>query len=262
VAPLAPGLEFDGVEKTTLWSRVGDWVRNSRRSLGWDSDPDADAALSNDLAGPSPDESRSPDDNGVDSLPWYRLGGVRSRVVEIGLEIRHLAELLDSMRTELARQSESVRLANCAIDRLSASLASTPDALRAQADLLVAINLRLDADAADIRQIRGSLSQLSGLGDSMRDTTASVTRFAETSQRDAEALAAGLERVRQAVTQLDNSSAAVLRSFGDLRSELRERSDEISASVVALNRRITWFASFALAMAAIAVAMGALLLLR
>ncbi|MEK7710609.1 MAG: hypothetical protein AAB341_01835 [Planctomycetota bacterium] len=254
--------ESVGVEKTTLWSRVGDWVRNPRRTLGWDSASLSDAAQVRHRDDHSSNGRERADADGADSVPWYRYGGLRSRVLEIALETRRVAELLESQRVQLERQTEDTRLANRAIDRLATSLSTVPDVLRTQADLLASVQRRLDADAAGIKQIQEGLSQLAGSKDALNEATASLARFAEASQTTGEMLGAGLERVRQSVGLLGDSSTAALRSLDALRYDLHERGDDWNASLAGLNRRLTWFASSALALALIALLTGVIALLR
>lgn len=246
------------MEKTTLWSRVGDWVRNPRRTLRWDSAPLSDHARDD----PSSNGRQRAGADDAGSVPWYHFGGLRSRVLEIAIETRRVAELLESQRVQLERQTEDAQLANRAIDRLATSLSAVPDVLRKQADLLASIQRRLDADAAGIKQIQEELSQLEGSKDALNEAIASLARFAEASQTTGEMLGAGLERVRQSVELLGDSSSAVLRSFDALRYDLRERGDEWTASLAGLNRRLTWFASSALALALMALLTGIIALLR
>jgi chromosome segregation ATPase len=246
------------VDKTTLWSRVGDWVRNPRRTLKRDSFPVSEPASDDH----SSNGRKRADGNREDSAPWYHFGGHRSRVLEIVLETRRVAELLESLRVQLERQTDDAQRANHTLDRLATSVARVPESMRVQTDGLASIQRRLDAEAADIRQIQEGLSKLVESKDAQNEVIASLARFTETSQTTGEILSAGLERIRQAVGLLDVSSSAALRSLDALRNDLRERGDAWTASLVGLNKRLLVFTTSAIALSLIALLTGVIALVR
>ncbi|MDO8630946.1 MAG: hypothetical protein Q7R41_10685, partial [Phycisphaerales bacterium] len=198
----------------------------------------------------------------ADSVPWYRFGGLRSRVLEMTLETRRVAERLESLWVQLERQTEDAQIANRTLDRLATSVATVPEVMRTQTDVLASIQRRLDADAAGIKLIQEGLSNLVGSKDALNEAIAALARCTEASQTKGEILGAGLERVRQSVGLLGDSSSAALRSFDALRYDLRDRGDEWTASLAGLNRRLIAFASSALALALIALLIGIIALLR
>jgi chromosome segregation ATPase len=202
------------------------------------------------------------DANGAGFVPWYRFGGLRSRILEIALETRRVADHLESLQVQLERQTDDAQLANRALDRLATSVATVPDVMRSQSECLASIQRRLDADAAGIRQIQEGLSKLAGSKDALNEAIASLAQYTEASQTTGETLGAGLERIRQSVGLLGDSSSTALRSLDALRYDLRERGDEWSASLAGLNRRLIAFAASALALALIALLTGVIALLR
>ena len=260
-ASTAARADWNRVEKITLWSRVGDWVRQSRRSLGWHGEPvsgDDHLTGTND---PSSGNGRRNGGHDADSPPWYRRG-LRSRVTEVGQETRRIAELLESFSVQIGRQHENAQATHRAVDRLATVLTAVHDVMRVHTDLLAAIQHRLDADAPALKQVQDTLAKFAGLRDALVETTGSMTRWADASQKSGEALGAGLERIRQSIGQLGDASSAGLRSLDAVRSDLHDRFHDLDASMGTLNKRLTWLASSAAALALLAMVVGVIALLR
>ena len=253
--------EWNRVEKMTLWSRLGDWVRLSRRSLGWRDESVSDDDPSVGVVNDPPDDGRRNGRDGDNAQPWYRRG-LRSRVAEVGLETQRIAELLEAISSRIDRQQENAQSTHRAVDRLATALSTVHDVMRAHADLLATVQRRLDADAPALKQIQDGLSKIAAIRETLLETMNATARWAEASQKSDEALGAGLERVRQSVGQLGDASSAGLRSLDAVRTDLRDRFDDLTATVSGLNKRVLLFASSAAVLALLALIVGVIALLR
>ncbi len=249
------------MEKITLWSRLGDWVRQSRRSLGWPGESNSENDSLGDADGHLPGNGRQNGRNGNDARPWYRRG-LRSRVAEVSLETQRIAELLEAIGARIDQQQENAQSTHRAVDRLATVLSTVHDAMRSQTDLLMTVQRRLDGDAPILKQIQDGLFKLATIRETLLETMNSTARWADASQKSDEVLGAGIERMRQSIGQLSDASSSGLRSLDAVRSDLRDRFDELTATVSALNRRVSLFASSAAVLALLALIVGVIALLR
>lgn len=238
------------MERTTLWSRVGDWIRNPRKSLGWEV-TETDIESENLQSGfPSNGANSSKDFSPRRSWTGF---GKRGLIEE---QTRQVSELVNALQGHVQRQTQVAESANQNLERLIQSLATLPVVLQAQQQQLNELQNRLDSQPAVQKQVQEILTRLGSIRDAVAESSASFSRYSEGAQRTGEAVAAELQKQGQAVAQLAQSADPMLRAISSLRTDVSARGEELSQYVSTLNKKLVQFASAALVLALVAAIIG------
>lgn len=245
------------MERTTLWSRVGDWIKHPKRSLGWDI---------NDLESPMTPASTYPsngDHQSVDGAEhkrhWLARGGSRKLIED---QNRQVTQLVQSLQGQVQRQTEVAETANQNLERLINSLSVLPAVMQSQQQALGQIQSRLDAGPNGQKQVQEVLMQLSGIRDAVKENSSVFARYSEVAQKSSDSVAAELQKQSQAVSQLAQSSDPMMRAISALRADVGARGEELAQCVTTLNTKLIQFASAALILALIAAIIGVVAFFR
>lgn len=241
------------MERMTFWSRVGDWIKNPRRSMGFDFDDPkstSPAPSENFLSGNGLGHSDSGDGQ---KKPWLGFGSHRRTMED---QSRQLADLLKAIQAQAQRQTQVAESAGANLDRLAASLAPLPTIIQDQKEELAALRKQLDALPGGQKHVQEILTHLSGIRETVRDGAATLARHSELAQKSNETMATELQRQSQAVTQLAQSSDPMMRAISALRADVGSKGQELAQCIADLNRKLTQFAITALILAALAAIIG------
>ncbi len=201
------------MEPTRLWTRMGSWFRHAVRADNGDAGDDGVSALAvSDGNSVEMTVRPSPDGDGT-----RRRGGGSDR----GSGLEEMKELIDSTRTHLAEQTQSVAAIRAALDRVTESLARIASDSPRQADLLEGMASRIDAGASAAKKAEESLSELPRIADAQRETMVSVARQLDLLHGSAERSAGALTEFRASVSHLGEAGDANLVALADLRADLR-----------------------------------------
>lgn len=240
------------MERTTLWSRVGDWIKHPRRSLGWDVTEIDDSQIATPHGYNPANGDHDPDSSGH-KRNWLALGGNRKLMED---QNRQVTELVQSLQGHVQRQTEVAETANQNLERLIASLSALPAVMQAQQQALGKIQNQLENQPSGQKQVQEVLTQLGGIRDAVRDSSGAFTRYSEVAQKSNETLSAELNKQSQAVAQLAQSADPMMRAVSALRADVTARGEELSQCVTSLNTKLVQFASAALILALIAAIIG------
>lgn len=245
------------MERTTLWSRVGDWIKHPKRSLGWDV-TDAESPMAPSTTYPSNGDHQSID-GAEQKRHWLTRGGNRKLIED---QNRQVTQLVQSLQGQVQRQTEVAETANQNLERLINSLSVLPAVMQAQQQVLGQIQSRLDGGPNGQKQVQEVLMQLSGIRDAVKESSSAFARYSEVAQKSSDTVAAELQKQSQAVSQLAQSSDPMMRAISALRADVGARGEELAQCVTTLNTKLVQFASAALILALIAAIIGVVAFFR
>ena len=241
------------MERTTLWSRVGGWIKHPRRSLGWDVTEIDDSQIAHDHSFlPAQGNLDSESGNGH-KRPWLGFRGNR-RLLED--QSRQVTELVQSLQGHVLRQTQVAESANANLERLIFSLSALPTVLQEQQRALSAIQNQLDAQPSGQKQVQEVLAQLGGIRDAVKESSSAFARYSEVAEKSSDLVASELQKQGQAVAQLAQASDPMLRAISALRADVGSRGQELAQCVTTLNTKLIQFAGAALILALIAAIIG------
>lgn len=241
------------MERMTFWSRVGDWFKNPRRSMGWElsnRDPAQPAQVEPYVVG---NGKGHPETGYGQKRPWLGFGGHRRTLED---QSRQLADLLRSIQGHAQRQTQVAESAGANLERVVASLATLPAIVQSQHEEMAALRKQLELLPGSQKHIQEILGQLSGIRESAREGTATLARISESSQKSNETIASELQRQNQAVTQLVQTADPMMRAVTALRADVGSRGQELGQCIADLNRKLTQFAITAVILAVVAAIIG------
>lgn len=226
------------MEKTSLWTRVGGWLRVGGRGDG----------ASEGVFG-----STLPEVEGT-IVPSSRKTAARHEVsgrerVEEGFA--KVVDLVESIRGHMKTQDERTEKIVESLGYIAESLAKTPEHSRAQVESLEQIKQQMEGDAACARRLEENLAQLPGLADAQRETMVGVGRQMDELRLSGESNAAAVGSLGEAISGLDRSTAAASDALREIQNESASREDRLTDLLRDQNRRLTLFAYSALALAVI-----------
>lgn len=248
------------MERMTFWSRVGDWIKNPRRSMGWDlSDRDSShfAQVQSDVFHEG--NGNSAETGNGERRPWLGFGGSRRHFEE---QSRQLADLIKAVQAQSQRQTQATEAAVAGIDRLAAGLSTMPVLMKAQQEEIAALRKQLDQLPGGQKHVQDILSHLAGIRESVRDGSAALARHTELALKSSETIATELQRQNLAVTQLSQSTDPMMRAILALRADVGTKGDELAQCVATLNKKLLQFAVAALILAGVAAIIGIVALIR
>lgn len=245
------------MERSKLWSRVGDWIRHPRRSLGWDVTEISETQIAQPYRAVEGDDA--PADNGHNRRQWLSFGGSRKAMEE---QSRQVTELVQSLQLHAQRQTDAAETANANLERLIATLSAIPNVLQSQQRALQEIHAKLDHQAGGQKQVQEVLNQLGGIRDAVRESSVAFLRYTEATQKSSDAVASELQKQGQAVAQIAQSADPMMRAISALRSDVGSRGEELAQCVTTLNTKLMQFASAALILALIAAIIGVVAFFR
>ena len=246
--------------KTSFWSRVGGLFRAPGRL----SVPEQDGRENE---GPPAGVITSPDVPPVeDGLPAAsrrglarREPGGRERLEE---GFAKVVELVTSLQEHFKLQDERGERMARSLDRVAESLAAVPGASQNQLESLARIHEQLQAEIATAKRLEELLSELPHIADAQRESMVSIGRQLDVMRDRGDNSTAALSELHQTVSRLGEAagaSTAVLKSFHVESAAREERTAEL---LERQTRRLTFFAWSVTVLAALAVVVSVVVLLR
>ncbi len=226
------------MEKTSLWTRVGGWLKVGGRGDG----------TSEGVFG-----STLPEVEGT-IVPRSRkaaAGHEVSRRERLEEGFAKVVELVESIQGHMRTQDERTDKIVESLSHIAESLAMTPEHSRAQVESLEQIWQQMEGDAARARRLEENLSQLPGLADAQRETMVGVGRQMDELRVSGESNAAAVCSLGEAISGLDQSTADASDALREIQRESASREDRLTDLLRDQNRRLTLFAYSALGLAVI-----------
>jgi len=250
------------VERATLWSRVGHWLRTSARSGGHDpyapigpNAPGDDGGVPPMGTGVIPPEAPVP-------TPKFRLARATSNVERLEEEYAKVVKLVESVQTHLEQQGERSESIARSLSRLAESLGHLPEASKTQLELLSTISQQMSADSACTKRVEENLSQLPRLADAQRETMVSIGRQLDLSRQTSDRVGTTLEGFQQAVTLLGEATGSSAKALQEMRWDASAREERVATILREQTRRFTIFAAVAVGLLLLAGVVGAIALIR
>ena len=251
------------MDRTTLWSRVGQWLRTTARPGGHDHYPplrapagaDGDPLAAHTVPGTS---SAEPAVSGSK----FRLARAASNVERLEEEYAKVVRLVESVQNHLETQGERSESMARSLNRLAESLDHLPETSKTQLELLSTMNHQMGVDGACVKRVEENLSQLPRLADAQRETMVSIGRNLDLSRQSNDRVAATLEGFQQAVTLLGEATGASAKAMQDMRWDASAREERVATILQEQTRRLTIFAAAAIGASILAAGIGIIALLR
>ena len=237
------------MERTTLWSRVGDWIKHPRRSLGGDATEIDGAQIGQEPSYLSAHGNHDSESGNGHKRHWLAFRGNR-RLLED--QTRQVSELVQSLQGHFVRQTQAAESANANLERLISSLSTLPEVVQAQQKALSAIQGQLDAQSAGQKHVQEVLTQLGGIREAVKESSSAFARYSEVAQKTSDVVASEMQKQGQAVAQLAQSADPMMRAISAVRADVGSRGEELVQCVTAMNTRLFQFAVAALILALIA----------
>lgn len=251
------------MERATLWTRVGQWLRPSAHPGEPDRYPTTDPPLDPIGGGgmTSTDSGIIPSD-GSSVGPKFRLARTPSAMERLEEEYARVIKIVESVEKNLELQSERSESMAGSMNRLAESLGHLPETSKAQLELLSTMNHQMGVDGVCVKRVEESLSQLPRLADAQRETMVSIGRQLDLSRQTNDRVATTLDGFQQAVTLLGEATGASAKALQEMRRNSSEREERVATILKEQTRRLTLFSVAALSASIVAAVIGIIALLR
>lgn len=180
-----------------------------------------------------------------------------SRIEE---QYRELAQSIEKLEHHLASQAQHTERIVHALDRLTASVADAPSAAQQQSDLLSAIRQEASTQAASMKRIEESVSQLPQIADAQRETMVSIGRQLDLAREASDRVAATIGEYHEVLGKLSEATHASTKALQEMRWDVSARDAQISTLLTEHTKRFTLFAWSAIGLAAVAAIIALLAL--
>jgi len=252
-----------GKDKEKFWKRVGGWFKSTKTDNYDESyishstmgTYDAEPVDASDTMIPSTTETASPSMKS-------RLSRSSAGMERLEQEYNRVVGLVESIQEHLGQSAERTQAMTNSIDRLAAKLEHLPETSRSQLEVLESLREEVAAEAQRAINVEQAVSQLPRLADAQREAMVSISHRMEESKVTDEKLSETLSGVRQSLEQVGQATQTSASTISMMRNEELERQDKIAKLLQQQTDRITWIASAALALAAIAMILGLISLFR
>ena len=264
--PNRPHREAVSVERTTLWSRVGHWLRTTARPGGHDHLPppllrgERGGSDGDPIAAPTVPEIIPSEPSGSGSK--FRLARTSSNLERLEVEYTKVVRLVESVQNHLETQGERSESMARSLNRLAESLDHLPETSKTQLELLSTMSHQMGVDGACVKRVEENLSQLPRLADAQRETMVSIGRQLDLSRQSNDRVATTLEGFQQAVTLLGEATGASAKALQDMRWDTSAREERVATILQKQTRRLTIFAAATVGLSVVAALIGIIALLR
>ncbi len=250
------------MERATLWSRVGHWLRTSRRPGGHDPyAPIGPNAPGDDGGVPPMGPGVIPSETSVPT-PKFRLARMGTTAERLEAEYSRVVKLVESVQTHLELQGERSESITRSLNRLAESLAHLPETSKTQLELLSTMSQQMSVDGACVKRVEENLSQLPRLADAQRETMVSIGRQLDLSRQTSDRVGTTLEGFQQALTLLGEATGTSAKALQEMRWDASSREERVATILHEQTRRLTYFAAAAVGLSAVAAVIGLIALIR
>ena len=251
------------MERTTLWARLGNLLGGRNRSKGSGGANPAEGAAraeaTADIGGHGGSETAAIQPGAPARAVLSRRESGINRPEETYAVIN---ELMESIRKHLESHEERMERMEHFLDKTNAALEHLPEASRTHSDLLSAIQKLTESAATSATRAEEYLSQIPRIADAQRETMVSIGRqldlLRESGDREMEALSG----FQEAVTKLAEASGASTAALKEMHDDSVARETHLQEAVERQTKRLTLFSALAVSVAAIAIVLGLIALLR
>ena len=246
--------------KTSLWSRVGDWLKSSNRPAEQHDDGQTDAPVQAD----SFPESDSPVVN-EGRPPAVRRGLIRrepSSRERLEEGFAKVVDLVESIQEHFKIQDERGRRVVQSLDRMAESLTRVPEASKRQAELLTEIRAQLEAEGAGTKRLEETLAELPHIADAQRESMVSIGRQLDMMRGVSERSADAFSELQGSVAQLGEATTASTTALKHMHVDSAAREDRMVELLEGQTKKLTLFAAAAITLATVAAVVGVVALLR
>jgi len=250
------------VERATLWSRVGRWLRTSARPGRHDPYAPIGPNAPGDDGGVKPMGPGVLSSEAPVTTPKFRLARTTSNVERLEEEYAKVVKLVESVQNHLELQGERSESMTRSLSRLAESLDHLPEASKTQLELLSTMSQQMSVDGACVKRVEENLSQLPRLADAQRETMVSIGRQLDLSRQTNDRVATTLEGFQQAVTLLGEATGTSAKALQDMRWDASAREERVATILQKQTRRFTYFAAAAVGLSVVAAVIGLIALIR
>jgi chromosome segregation ATPase len=248
------------MEHASIWTRMGQWFKAAGRGGQKLPKVSSDGLLDDDEAFLGGDNGEAGDTAVAAPLTRRRQREQALEKLQQGYE--QVIGLVDSIHTHLQAQDERTRQIAEALTRLANTTGRIPDAAEAQSQQLATIASQLEASNDRARRWEKTLFDLPKLAEAQRETLSGIGQELQSARQSDDRMAGTLDGLRDAVHSLGESSAASTRRLESLQEAASQRDESLHHLMKEQNKRFIWLFVVTLILAAAAIAIGVLALLR
>lgn len=256
------------MEKVTIWSRMGHWIKRAPRPAQFDSgeaaflSPGPDPAVVRSELSPrvsSSDEAAPPSNEESSGLSRFRLsrGPNLERLEE---EYKRIVKVMDNIQAHLAHQDDRSEAMVAALDKIVLGVADLPGLARQQLDVLTQLQELANSHQRSMKRLEGELMQLPRLADAQREALVSLDRRLADSRQTGERMVTTMDFFRGSVDRLSDSSELAAKRMEDFRWDASAREERVAKLLETQTRRLTMFAAAASVLALIGMVIGTIAL--
>ena len=246
--------------KTSLWSRVGDWLKTSSRPV---EEHDVERTNEPVQAHSFPESNTPVVDDG--RPPALRRGLIRrepSSRERLEEGFAKVVDLVESIQEHFKVQDErGVRMVE-SLDRMAENLTHAPETSKRQAELLSEIRAQLEAEAAGAKRLEETLAELPHIADAQRESMVSIGRQLDMMRGVTERSATAFSELQGGVAQLGEATNASTTALKHMHVDSAAREDRMVELLEGQTKKLTLFAAAAIVLAALAAVVGVVALLR
>lgn len=251
------------MEGTKIWSRVGRWLKRTDASPTRGGDDGGMAsppgATRGELVSTPPPGTASEEPAALSRFRLSRSGPPLERLEE---EYKRVVKLIDTIQSHMSSQGERSEAMTRSLDRMAEHFAEMSGAARKQSEYLSEIAETSATEAACAKRVEDGLLQLPQLADAQRETMVSIGGQLDLSRQTIDRVAGSMDGFQQAVGNLAQVTEASTKKLQEMRWDTTAREERIAALLQEQNRRMTYFAVAAMALALVAAVMGVIALFR
>ncbi|MBI1827138.1 MAG: hypothetical protein HY287_18100 [Planctomycetes bacterium] len=241
------------MERRGFWERMSGWFRPSSGNAARRQNGEGD--LLTDLEPANANATETGIMVGAESGAKMRLSRP-AQVQRLEEEYIRVAQLVESVGRHIEQQGQRTEQIAGSLNRLAESLAEMPTILRSHTDALSGIRDNLAGTADFTKRIDENLSQLPRIADAQRETMVSIGRGLEASRQSDERITTVLDGCHKGLSQLADATGASAKALQELRWDTASREERVAVIMRDQTRRFMIFAWSAMALAAVAAALG------
>lgn len=248
------------MEKSSVWTRIGAWLRGDEPRDGFSQGSAQGAAHS--LVNPPPAKdgpslSAPPAESSTEPAATNPTASATAAKSEASLH-----EMVGSIKEHLQAQVQSADVLVESLDRLAGGLERLPDVAKDELGVLEHISEDVSAAVASLKRVESSLGEWAEWGDAQREVLHQLARTLDQLRETDGKIAASLDGLQHGVVELRESvteTSGMMRAF---RTEWIERHDRLVLRIEQQTNRLTVLAIAAAGLGAVAALLGILAMTR
>ncbi|MBN1342824.1 MAG: hypothetical protein JXQ73_09110 [Phycisphaerae bacterium] len=254
------------MEKVSLWTRMGGWLRGVRRTDG-EGDLIGDATTSSETLSATSEAGQEPDSSDVAASEHIatslsRRGRREASLSKLQDGYDRVLDMMDKMQAHMGIQEQRTQEMTTSLAQLNRSLANQPNISQQQVELLSAIAAQLETSTVRTLQLADAIGELPRVARQQSDSLGSIQRQLEMGAETDAHLATTLQSLGRSVDRLSESSEKQSGALSDLRATGNDHQEQVSRILQRQTRQFTVLVGMTAVLAVAAIVLGTIALIR